>query len=139
MRLTVIALLIAIPLIGCNENATPDQSLQKDDASGDLSSRDVWVVTADGDFQNGEQLIEMEHGTTEGTCEPWAADTYGLQISIGQRKMFLLWDSSPHNPFGLEKGDKFRFANSIENRFFDEYQNGYHARKEDVELVGQVE
>ena len=108
-------------------------------APGGPADRDtkdgIWVVEDSGEIEGGAQLLMMEHGEWEDTGEFAAFDTYGQPIRDGDETAFLLWTNSPTNPFSLQPGDRFRFASSIDERYFDEDRNGYHALVEDIEVV----
>ena len=62
----------------------------------------------------------MDHGVWDDTGAFAAFDTYGLPIRDGDQQMYLLWTNSPANPFGLQIRDRFRFTDSIRERYFDE-------------------
>ena len=94
----------------------------------------IWTVVGNGKF-NGVNLIKMEHGFIEETGEYWAMDTYGLLIKKGHEKLYLLWTNSPLNPYGLQKGDRFRFTQSIQQAYFEKDIPGYRARENDIVIL----
>lgn len=132
MKLTFVALVCAVAILGCADSLHVENKLN-DIYVEPASPHEVkWHVSGDGKFLDGEILLAMEHGTIEETGEPFASDTYGLRVTDGERTMYLLWTKSPENPYRLKAGDEFRFAKTILERNFDEYNNGYHARAEDI-------
>ena len=128
----IIFLLLFFSLGGCNSDSSDTTTAGTGGTATKNNTLEVWTVSSDGDFINGEELLLMSHGEIEGTGEHWAADTYGLKISNGKKSVYLLWDNSPVNPFGLAQGDRFQFADTINDRFFSEELNGYHADKTDI-------
>ena len=137
-KIKIVVFLVVATLVGCSRNDSSESILQ-DKPKNDLPAVDVWIVIADGDFENGEQLLVMEHGMIEESGENWASNTYGLKITNGEREIYLLWNDSPDNPYGLRKGDRFRFTDTIKKRFFDEESNGYRASKQDVQIIPRLE
>jgi hypothetical protein len=89
----------------------------------------MWIVSGDSVPLGVEEAHEVKTG------ELAVFETWGLPIRSRDDEMFLLWTNSPENPFGLREGDRFRFAPSIDKRYFDEFHDGYHVGRDDIEIV----
>jgi len=88
--------------------------------------RNTWVVVD----TDAPSILRMGHGCLE-NGDFLAIDTYGLMIRNGNESQYLLWDNGT-NPYGLEAGDKFLFAESISGRYYDTLLDGYYAAPEDI-------
>ena len=138
MGIKLTFLLITSTLVGCSAGE-PNAVETENDVDPGLSSREVWTVVGDGDFENGEQLLLMVHGTNIETGKPWAANIYGLKITNGKREVNLLWMNSPYNPFGLKRGDQLRFKTTTDPPSFNKDRNGYYVSKNDFEIIDRNE
>ncbi|MCC9656709.1 hypothetical protein [Rhodopirellula halodulae] len=84
----------------------------------------------------GEAIpLGVEEAHEVDTGELAVFETWGLPVRSREKTTFLLWTNSSENPFGLREGDRFRFATSVDKRYFDESHDGYHVGRDDIEIV----